>query len=1300
MAEADPFCQFAANEALAPLRLPLRGARLIEASAGTGKTYTLALLYLRLILGHGGKEAAFARPLMPPEILVITFTRAATEEIRERIRHRLVEAAEFFQGECQTQTSGLDPLLIRLCTEMPEGDRAYCAQRLRLAAQWMDEAAILTIHAWCYRMLREHGMGLGTAFAAAAALGPQLENEAHALTQQAAEDYWRIFVLGLDADLLPILLDRWRDPQALANEIRPLLSLIDELQPPPNESPQLILKGWVSIWRAQLEQIKSEWRQQGYVADLRDLFAEAARAKSFDQQRLNRNHREQVLNALAAWLADPEQEKPAIFANKSWERMSSRAVREIWHDRDQAPIDHSACRALAELQERLAALPPKPFPNLLLHAAHWIWGRIERDKQRLGLLTQQDLLVQLARALQGPWGSQLAALIRRQFPAVMVDEFQDTDPLQYRILDAIYDLRANDPTTCLLMVGDPKQAIYGFRGADIHAYLRARIATQGRHFTLKTNYRATPKLIEAVNALFTLGEGRAQGAFLLGDALPFVSANAGTAPERLFKLRDQPHPPLSAWIIEPEETRANLSKGDYRARSAEIAARQIAELLRLGRMGQALLPGDPDGWRPLAASDLSVLVNNMQEAEVMRQALRSLGIPSVYLSERQSVFATWVAAELLIVLRAIANPFDDGLLRQALASRLLGRSLADLDRLNRDELMWERECEGLRALHLRWQQQGLLPMLYRLINVFGIAARLLATQTGERDLTDLLHLGELLHQASLELDGEQALLRFFAEAIADCDSADTPESYQLRLENDAELVRIVTIHKSKGLQYPLVLLPFVADCRPITEAKPPILIHDADHRRRVQLIAEEHNLTQLDQERLGEDLRKLYVALTRAQYAVWLGLGMISDLRRSAIGYLLGVSQETAPADLSRILAQLPGLNLLETERSAQLGYDTPGSPPLTPPESLGQARTLRHWHWHPWWISSYSALRAQTDHGDPQDLGLPTRAEHPGQAGLSPGLLSFGPGPIQVAEPDAPETAGEELAREEGTGDQGLAGTVDWEGTPLIPADRIHGITPRGSAGIRSLHDFPRGGRYGTFLHGLLEWAAIQGFAAARNDPETRLQLIARRCAHRRLNDWTQMLDHWLCGMLDRHWSLDRLEVPPLRLVDLQPEQYQVELEFWLEAQTCDPRVFDRWISQSILPGQARSLVNGTLLNGMLKGFIDLAFVHQGRYYVLDWKSNWLGPDDSAYTQEAMRAAILEHRYDLQAVIYLLALHRQLRARLADYDYERHLGGAIYVFVRGAESPTQGLFMERPPYTLIEALDLLLAGEKGHAGS
>lgn len=1245
---------------LDPLSLPLFGSRLIEASAGTGKTFTLAMLYLRLILRHGqarpdqphpDQAQSFGRALLPPEILVVTFTNAATDELRDRIRRRLMTAAALFRGQAERQP---DTLLLRLRDELlAQGrDLAQCARQLDRAGEWMDEAAISTIHAWCYRMLREHAFESGHAF------DRELTDSAPALLQQATEDYWRANLLGLSSADLRQVRERWPDPTALKKVLKSLLPLADRI--PPGSAPALALQQSAAALTQALSALKSAWRAQRFVTQLETLFDTAARAKAFDQTRLNRRHRALVLDSLRRWMETPEQVYPDILCNQSvsWRRMSSLEVAAIWRPPAAAPVAAAACQALAVLKQQLDVLP-KPDRALLAHAVHWVRERIESAQQQRAELTQHDLLVLFDRALQAPRGEALAATVRRQFPVALVDEFQDTDPLQYRIFDRIYRIGAADPETCLLLIGDPKQAIYAFRGADIYTYLIARRETAGRQATLDTNYRSTPALLAAINALFAFGERHAaQGAFLFRDGatdpLPFLPSKPDAGNPGPLTIDGQPCPPLQAWLLEERK------KMRYGERIAQIAAREIAQLLALGQAGRARLPAENGAAaRDVKPGDIAVLVNNRTEAKLMRDALRELNVACVYLSERNSVFDTPVARELLALLCAIDNPANEPLLRQALAISLLGRSLEELDRCNHDERYWEAQGERFHTYRILWRRQGLLPLLYRILSDFAVAARLLAARHGERTLTDLLHLGELLHAASRLLDGELALVRYLAEAIASAETDDMPhEARQLRLESDEQLVRVVTIHQSKGLEYSLVLLPFIVNCRAVKAQDLPLKTHDERQQLQVHLGCDDALLLQqADRERLGEDLRKLYVALTRARHACWLGIAPTPELKQSALGYLLGLTDHAPSADQS--LADR--LNAALARASEWLALKQPLDADPAPYRPLGDrhltdARPPPKMRRSRWWIASYTALAAGV------------RAE---------------------AAPDFAETAALETTLEE---------------TAPTPA-----TAPRSSASASSLHELPRGSRFGTFLHGILEWAAgvrahdanglpLRGFAAAAQSPAQRYAMLEQRCTLYGLSDWIEPLDAWLAKILVCPWKLADLPAGDtvLALCDLAPGQVQVEMEFWMESRKVDSRALERLVQSQTLAGEPRPEIADNRLNGMFKGFVDLVFEHRGRYYVADWKSNWLGPDDSAYTPAALRTAILNARYDLQYVMYLLALHRQLQLRLPGYDYDRHLGGAIYVFLRGADSDSQGLFMDKPPKALIESLDRMFRGAAG----
>ncbi|GED46801.1 RecBCD enzyme subunit RecB [Vreelandella aquamarina] len=1208
---------------LNPLTLPLHGSRLIEASAGTGKTFTIALLYVRLVLGgqHSEDDTAFVRPLTPPEILVVTFTNAATQELRERIRHRLVEAAAVFRHQ------GEDSLLLALRSQYPEVTWPACARRLELAAEWMDEAAVSTIHSWCYRMLREHAFDSGSLFSL------NLENDQQELEQEVVRDYWRTFYYPLDAEALGSITGYWKSPDQLHGQVRKLLAESEALGSP-RPAPEQTLSAAQAERSARLAELKAPW--PAWLDDLVPALEDAAKRKAFKGQSFNAKSRANWLGALREW-CDSDATHPAL-TDAAWRRLTPDGMAEIW--KEGAPPCPAAWEALAELPAALNALP-EPRNDLLIHAVQWCKVRLEREQERRAEMGPNDLLTHLDRALQGPNKEALAAQILRQFPVALIDEFQDTDPIQYRIFNAVYEVAKPRRDATMLLIGDPKQAIYAFRGADIFTYLKAREDTAGRHVTLGTNYRSSRAMVEAVNHCFRYADEHPAGAFLFreegGDnPLPFLPVDAKGRSEQLIH-QGQPLPAMTLWPLAADEP---LSKTAYQTEMAERCASYMAELLSAGQKGESGFQTD-DALIPLKPSDMAVLVNGLQEARAIRQALASRGVKSVYLSDHDKVFSSPMAAQVERWLRACAEPLAssrqaEAHLRAALATPVLGLSLAELDHLQQNELAWEARVEQFSHYHRLWQRQGVLPLVRRMMVDFDIPARLLAEfEEGERLLTDLLHLGELLQQASAELDGEHALIRFLFDAIADPESHG--DSHKLRLESDADLVKVVTIHKSKGLEYPLVFLPFIANHRPVKAEDVPLRWHDGEGNLQLSLEADDAILATADRERLGEDLRKLYVALTRARHATWLGLAPLKGLENSALGYLLKGGNALSPEALNKALDELV--------EGSEIQIHQPPAPTaervatVEQSSALGHARTPTRPAKEHWWIASYSALRLS-------------------------GTLT-----APVLPPLEPTTAQEATAFE----------VLD-EPRDLSQPEAYH------------LHKFPRGPGPGTFLHGLLEWAGKQGFNTAANDMDALNDMLWRRVQLRGWQAWQEPLAGWLSALLTTPLPLAAPTPQSVALNEL--ESYQVELEFWFAAKRVNTQAIDALVSKHLLPGVERPALDADTLNGMLKGFVDLAFEHQGRFYVLDWKSNYLGPNDSAYEPEALRHALLAKRYDLQAALYLLAMHRLLKARLPDYDPHQHLGGSMTVFLRGSRSPGRGVVGEPAPVELIEALDSLFAGE------
>lgn len=1210
---------------LNPLDFPLSGTRLIEASAGTGKTYTIAALYVRLILGHGQDHELPARELLPPDILVVTFTEAATKELRERIRARLTQAARYFRQQLDDGDDFLKPLRAGIEASL----WSACAHRLELAANWMDESSVYTIHGWCNRMLQQHAFDSGSLFR------QEVNTDDQELLNEVVRDYWRTFFYPLPEVCCQAVFKLARSPEELTKLLKPLLSETEALGLECTDNDiAAVFKEWQQ-WEQTRDDLETAARKAWHdnQQTIATLLNDASDNRWLNGVKYNPKTFSNKFAELAAWAQFGDNLDIEALAKFGQAKLHAALVKA--HQDKAEQIQHDAFQAIDNLVSH-AQQELDISEKLTLHAIHWIRHRYDTEKQRAARMTFDDMLTRLDTALQGGNGERLATAIRQQYPIALIDEFQDTDPVQYRIFSALYPADADTDLGCF-MIGDPKQAIYSFRGADIHTYLKAHEATAGRHYTLGTNFRSSQALVQAVNQVFIQADQQNEGAFLFkhgaNNPLPFIAVNA--------KGRDE------EWVVNGESASAltlwhwdlpdPIGMPAYRAELAEITASEIVRLLNLANQGKTGFKAQSGDIQALQPSDIAILVRTGTEAKIMRKALASRGLRSVYLSERDSIYATGEAVDLLIWLKAIAEPRNERKVRAALSTATFGWPYQTLQQLTQDELSWEQQLEHFLGYQQRWQQDGILPTLRQLINDYGLHARLIEANDGERCLTNLLHLAELLQQASGQLDGEQALIRHLAEEIAATDQA--AEESVIRLESDANLIKIITIHKSKGLEYPLVFLPFICSFREVSSRFNSFYrYHDADQHLNIDLSKSDEIKLISDKERLQEDLRLLYVAITRARYACWLGVAAIkvgntkdSQLDKSAIGYLLGWQPKTPATALGGHLAQLKG----ECADIAITKLPEPGFDLYRPKQQLEQhdatciATTKIAENW---WIASYSALQADNK---------------------------------QQIQSAAADTAHDDKQTDEAD-------------SYLGPVATLSGI-----------HSLPRGAGPGVLIHELLEQAAFFSFQTV---PE---QSLNRIFCHSSWDDKRAIIAETLTKWL----KMPLLEGTELALADLGNGQYQAELEFMIGADDVDVHILDQLITQHTFGGKPRPRLLATQVNGLLKGFIDLVFVHNQQYYVADYKFNALGNNDAAYTPEALETAMLSKRYDVQFALYLLALHRLLKVRLgANYDYDTHIGGGLYLFLRGWQGPAGGRVFNKPPRTMIEALDNLFAGKGASA--
>ncbi|MBE5144828.1 exodeoxyribonuclease V subunit beta [Vibrio parahaemolyticus] len=1185
------------------MTFPLHGARLIEASAGTGKTFTIAGLYLRLLLGHGSAETRHRVPLTVDQILVVTFTEAATAELRDRIRARIHDARIAF---ARGQSS--DPVIQPLLNEFD--DHKQAAEILLQAERQMDEAAVYTIHGFCQRMLTQNAFESGSRFS-----NEFVTDESH-LKAQVVADYWRRNFYPLPFTLAGEIRQLWSSPSALLSNISNCLTGA------PLSLSVPAMKGSLADLHTEnlkkIDELKAQWRES------QDDFLTLISDSDINKRSYTKKSLPTWLEAVNAWAAT---ETTGYDYPDKLEKFAQNVLLE------KTPKGSAPQHAVFEAIETFLANPISLKAPLLAHAIEHCRVMLANAKNQKQWLSFDDLLTQLSASIDTDESELLAARIRTLYPVAMIDEFQDTDPLQYSIFSRIY---LNNPECGLFMIGDPKQAIYGFRGADIFTYIKARNQVSA-HYTLGTNWRSSADMVQAVNQVFALPDSP----FIYDSDIPFLPVKySPNAEKRIWTMGGQKQPALTYWLQEADDK--PLPKGEYLTRMAEATASQIQTILTQAQQGQACLVNG-EKQKAVQAGDIAVLVRTGSEGRMIKQALAEQGIASVYLSNRDSVFTSSVAQDLQRLLQAVLTPENDRALRASLASELFALDAASLDALNNDEIVWENAVNEFKEYRKLWVQRGVLPMLRAVISKRHIAERLLEEgassqgENGERVLTDLMHIGELLQQASNELDSDHGLLRWLAQSISDAENGLGGSDDQIqRLESERNLVQIVTIHKSKGLEYDLVFLPFVFSYREASEAK----YYDAANDRTVlDITGNDASMKQADKERLAEDLRLIYVALTRAVYACFIGASPLRNGRstkeptgvhRSAIGYLIQNGQEGGINDLHQ------GLTQQQDELDCVVVADPPQQLEekyVAPQEEIYDlsAKELQNPIDRNWRITSYSGLVKQGSHHVEHDATI--------------------------------EITGFDIDSSE---EQDEADLVEPE---------------------RSIFTFPRGARPGTFLHSLFE--EIEFTQPATTEENT--QIILGLMESEQLDEeWLPILQQLIDTVL-----ATPLDGKSLLLNQKAPSQRLVEMEFLLPIEVLSAPALNRVIQRhDPLSAKAGDLGFQTV-QGMLKGFIDLVFEHQGKYYVLDWKSNHLGDDVTHYHGEALKSAMADHRYDLQYQIYALALHRFLRSRLANYRYEQHFGGVYYLFLRGMDGQSDhGIFAAKPTLDFLQEMDRLIDGQ------
>ena len=1163
-----------------------RGVSVVEASAGTGKTYAIAILVLRFVVEF---DVALEK------LLVVSYTRAATEELRSRIRERLVEARGILAGRIPEKE---DPVLLSYLDGLP--DKRQAAQRLDLALLEMDRAAIYTIHGFCQRMLQEQALESGQLF------DMELTADISGIKEELLADFWRSTLYDLPLFHCSLFLNSFAGPDALYETVR-AVAPEDVIEP---ELPMGLQDALREVDET-LESLRSWW--QRCAAELKQCLDDAVCRKMFKKD---------FIESFEQWWAQLEQ----FFSGEG--RPLPPKLELLGEQALMAGLNGNKLRGAArktafiedfplagEELNRFTAACETAVLLLRVTLARSLQTDLQERLSRQGRFSFDDLVLSLARALDGSRGAALRQVLSSRFKVALIDEFQDTDAAQYRIFSSLFGRR--EKGHFLFLIGDPKQAIYKFRGADIAAYFQARESAD-HLLGLERNYRSNPQLVEAVNRLFLHREG---GDSFVSPQLTYARVAAARSLESWRILRQGAAMAAMVYcsLDSPDDsgTKPKLwSSGKIRGHLEQFVVAEICDLL-----GDTVLQTDDAQQRELRPGDIAILVRSNKQAESFQQSLALAGIPAVVIS-RKTVFESAESVDLLRVAEAVAFPSDASKLRLAMSSRWFGMDALELYRSFSDDVEMDAWLERFQGYHELWKEKGFLAMMNTLIAEEAVLENLCAFPLAERQIANIQHLVELLQEKE-----NSENLHYFQTLQYLSSQMQNPEGHeaaQLRLESDEQAVKVVTMHAVKGLEYPVVFCPYLW-YRPgfLRKEKHCVFSHDEENRRVADLGSEDFALRRERalEEELAEEVRLLYVAVTRAStrcYAFWAdvqGSQYFAPSRESALAWVLSLDGCVDIHQQNDRLRVFCDPDFVELRTVASPAAESPV-------RELREEGNVSGLHCREfsrsalsaeWLMTSYSALAASSH--------------------------------------------------------------------VLLPKSSAAATDARADLLAEQIYPLPPGAAFGNVVHGMLE---DYPFSMLASDEEygDACQGQCRRFGVKAESSWLMKL---LRDVTNAPLFPAGRDAAGFCLADLDGKDVLKEMPFYFHLRPGTTGELNRLLSFSPVV----QAVPERSLNGYLTGFIDLICRYQGKYYIMDYKSNYLGNSLADYSPEALPTAMYAHNYGLQYWIYSLVLHRFLKGTLPGYSPD-DFGGVYYLFARGMRPgyPGNGVYFDRPEQRVLEELD------------
>lgn len=1205
------------------------GLHLIEASAGTGKTYTLSSLMVRI----------FLEKYLPGQVIATTFTRAAAAELKSRIRARLVETHRYLDAkrsltekEILLQAEQESDLLLQHILKHFATRIAYACERLKLVIDQLDELFVGTLDSFSQKLLREFAFESGKIERA------QITDDAKTYSRQLIHDVLREWIQSQPQTVI--------DALYLAGELKSVDSFVKLVEDSLNFSSahfKLPEKPTIQFEQlAQLKQLAAEidisllepyYSLDGehYKHVSGTIFRNGAFNKLFSEclpQLLQVLKQSDSILVFDGSLAVQRELIFKFLGQLADQKVFKKCPAEISDGFYQHPC-------IEQIQQLFGVLKnyAEQFDQLHIYLKAYLCvevkKRLPQVLQNKGETTFSQQIRTLSEALKGEQGQRFAVFVQARYPLILVDEFQDTNQDQDDMLASIWRHPERYQKGCMIMVGDRKQAIYGFRGGDMLTFLNAYKdiqAKHGREYKLIHNHRSVADLVEVVDALF-------QRQIDFGEQVQYDPIRAGTRPHPVLIDQNQSNPyPLRWLMLKNKET------------EAQQVAWKIRDLLNQSHAGQLYFQKDAQ-TQTLNEDDIAVLSRNHDGLDKVQFELERLGI-RVNRPSKRSVFDCTIAQDVGALLTAILHPYDEAKVKRALISRLFAIDLKQLLQLEQTAEGLSHFMTGFDAIRELWSAQGFLVAWQQCLNQFGIWKNLVAVQSkdNERVVVNLRHLTEILSQHSEKYQGAQNLYHWYLKQLQS--PLDREWELERRLSSEAG-VQLMTIHQSKGLEFKIVFLlgadkPFRENNKTLNFSTQDITVSESAQTltQRVVAIADktylnETELKQHEERALAEQNRLWYVALTRASHRVY---ALLQDTDGKSVSGLAFWKNRAEPFQHRCCTDEI----------------------------ILEQPPAARHLNQH------INIIEIQAQH-------------FPDQRFYSRGKTSFS----YLAQHLRHKVGTDLLAsqsHEAVLAEDELDQVISVEAPAAQPISWIKSNFPRGTLAGNFLHEIFEHIDFQCSD----EWVS-EIRRRFKNDYSSLWQdlLIKYQESFPEEQEAEYSLYHAVAEWLQEILSTPLYQ--GFRLNQLQPEHYLSECPFYLalsDRVLAMKRIQQLFAEYGMEMPELLEARSARYLNGS----IDLVYFDGQRYHIADYKSNYLGENLADYSVESIAQSMSLASYWLQAGLYLVALHRYLKVKMQNYDIEQHLGGATYLYLRGMNGEAeQGYYYWQPSTEFVLRLDAIL---------